>query len=202
MVIGIYRVVVAIIRFISFIIFRRRVSGNNTLPKDVPVILCSNHGNILDPVFLALSVDRPVHFMAKKEIFQNPVFNWIFRRIGTFPVNREGVDIRAFKEALKVLKDNKVLGIFPEGTRVKDIRLENFKEGVATLALRTKAIIVPVRIRSTYKLFNRVDVEFRDAINSQDFLNEGDKETQAKLLTQALFQSIYPEEVIHENHHR
>lgn len=193
MVIGLYRLIVGLLRCVSFIIYRRKVHGDQQLPKDIPIIVCSNHASMVDPVFLALSVDRPLHFMAKKELFTIKILGPIFRKLGAFPVDRGGVDITSFKQALRILKENKVLGIFPEGTREQEGRRQNFKDGVATIAVRTNAIIIPVRIDASYKLFSKVDVYIRDAIDPKDFPDGLTKEQLSKEIMDQVFHAIYPE---------
>ena len=97
--------------------------------------------------------------MAKKEIFNNKILSFIVRRLGAFPVSRNEVDISAVKKSLKILKEDRVLGIFPEGTRVNKLDLNNAKAGVSLLAIRSKSPVLPVYIESNYKLFSKVKID-------------------------------------------
>lgn len=158
-----YNILVFLISIIVKLVFRVKIHGDNKLP-DGKLILCSNHNSLLDPVILAVTTNRQLSFMAKKELFENTFTNWLFRKVGAFPVDRSKADIKAIKEALNVLKNDKVLGIFPEGTRVRTVSLDNIKPGVGMLASRGKSDILPVNIVTDYKFLSRVDVYFRDII--------------------------------------
>lgn len=196
-----YKFVAGLVRIVLAPFFWPKVHGEEKMPKDTRIVVCGNHQSMLDPVFIGIFTRRPVHFMAKQQLFSFKPFGALLQKVGVFPVNREGTDIRALKTALKVLKDEKALGIFPEGTRVTDIDLNNFKEGVAVIAMRAKSDILPVRIHSSYRLFSRVDVIFRDPIRTEDVIAGLSKEEATIALTRAVFESIYEEE-LNGNHHR
>ncbi len=179
-----YNILVFIISIIVKIVFRVKIHGNNKLPEG-RLILCSNHNSLLDPVILAVTTNRQLSFMAKKELFENSFTNWLFRKIGAFPVDRSKADLKAIKEALGVLKNDKVLGIFPEGTRVTTVSLDNIKPGVGLLASRGKSDIQPVNIVTDYKFFSRVDVFFRDIIHIEDY------DLSAENINQHISEDIY-----------
>lgn len=195
-----YRLVAGFVRLILFPFFWPKVHHEERMPVEGKVVLCGNHQSMLDPVFIGIFTKRPVNFMAKQQLFSFKPLGSILRRVGVFPVNREGTDIRALKTALQVLKNGEVLGIFPEGTRVSTIDLANLKEGAAVIAIRAKADIMPVRIHSSYRPFSRVNVHFREPIRTQEIIQGLDKEEAVQALTKAVFESIYEEE-IHGNHH-
>ena len=81
------------------LIYRIRVEGIENIPQEGRVVVCSNHSNVLDPVILAVSLKRQIFFMAKKEMFEKKIFNYIFSKLGTFPVDRDGADLSAIKHA-------------------------------------------------------------------------------------------------------
>lgn len=147
------------------LIYRPEVVGINNIPKNEALVICSNHKCILDPIFLAVYVDRQIHFMAKKELFKNKMVNKFFSKLGAFPVDRDGADIFAIKQALRVLKNDEVLGIFPEGTRVKEINLDNAKSGVAMIAHKANALILPCQIIGDYKPFKKMKLEIKKPID-------------------------------------
>jgi len=112
-----------------------------------------------DPVIIGCLLKRQIHFMAKEELFYNPIFGFILRKLNAFPVKRGTADRKAIKKALEVLNNNQVLGIFPEGTRSKDGKLKEPEPGVALIAAKSKkAVLVPAAIIGNYKLFSRIDV--------------------------------------------
>ena len=105
--------------FVPFfkLFFRARVIGKENLPAEGPVILAANHLSNWDPPFLACFIPRHVHYMAKTELFENPIFSAMIRSCHAFPVKRGAADRGAIKMAMQVLKGGSVLGVFPEGTR-------------------------------------------------------------------------------------
>jgi len=150
-----------IIRFIARIIltpiYFPRMINRDKIPKKGKVIVYANHASWWDPVILGVLLPRPVHFMAKEELFKSAIGRWFFTNIGAFPVKRGSADLSAVKKALKLLKHGKVFGIFPEGTRIKTGELGTFLRGVAGIAHHSRAPIIPVAIHhNKYRLFVRV----------------------------------------------
>ncbi|MGI6083325.1 MAG: lysophospholipid acyltransferase family protein [Limnochordia bacterium] len=118
------------------------------VPSAGPAILASNHKSNLDPFCVAAAVDRQVHFMAKDELFRAPVVGWYMRRTGSIPVRRGGSDRRAVAAASELLRQGRVIGIFVEGTRRRDIEgLGALRAGAAMLSHRAQAPIIPVAIK-------------------------------------------------------
>lgn len=164
-----YNVVKFIASILFKIFFRIEVKGIENVPKTGKVILCSNHAHLLDPILISIAFPRQVNWMAKKELFQNKFLSSFIRKLGSFPVDRDDTDITAIKNALRVLKSEEVLGIFPEGTRVSSIDLENAKPGVALLSIKSKATVVPVLIESNYKFFNKVIIKIGKPLDLSDY---------------------------------
>jgi 1-acyl-sn-glycerol-3-phosphate acyltransferase len=117
-----------------------------------PLIVVSNHLSWLDIPLLGVAIPRKISFMAKKEYFHSPVHAFIIRVMGSFTVDRRKVDRSAFDLAAKALQDGRALGIFPEGTRSRTLQLQKGKLGVAFIALRSNAVILPVGISGTEKI--------------------------------------------------
>lgn len=140
---------------LQFRVMGWKIHGAENLPKGGPVIMVSNHVSIWDPVVAACSVSRDVSFMAKEELFVNPLLGGIFRRLGAFPVKRGQGDTSAIRNSLKVLKEGKVLGLFPEGTRSKTGEMQKGFPGMILLMEKSQAPIVPVRVNGTQNLFVR-----------------------------------------------
>lgn len=138
--------------------YRLHVHGRENIILNEKLIVCSNHTNILDPVIIAMIFPRQISFMAKKELFENAFVGALARGVGAFPVDRKETDITAIKNALRILKNDGVLGIFPEGTRVKSFDLENVKSGTAMIGVKSKSRILPIYIEGSYKFFSRIDI--------------------------------------------
>ena len=128
------------------LLIRLRVVGVENMPAAGPVILVSNHLNWTDIPMIGLPLKRRTHFMAKAELFQKAPIKWLVIGLGAFPVRRGEADRQAIKQAEEVLKAGQVLVIFPEGTRSRSQKMKEGLAGVALIALRSGAPIVPVAI--------------------------------------------------------
>jgi 1-acyl-sn-glycerol-3-phosphate acyltransferase len=139
---------------------RVRVEGAiDEIPRDGPVIVAANHASNLDPVVIASSLmprlGRRLQWLGKKELFAWPVVGWIAANGGVHPVDRSTADVEAFRLAKRILDEGHALFVFPEGTRSGDGALREARDGVAVLALRTGAPIVPVAIAGSYGVWPR-----------------------------------------------
>lgn len=153
-----YNLVVMISRIFYIVFYRVKIEG--CFPKDnAGYLICSNHINLLDPISIAVSIRRRVYFLGKKELFKNKFISFILLKLGCYPVDRDNVDIQTLKNSIKILKENKILCIFLEGTRSKTGKLSNFKRGAGLLANKGDVAIIPIKIKSNYKLFSEVIVK-------------------------------------------
>jgi len=177
-----------VIRFLFSIFFRYRVIGSENIPKTGPAIICSNHISNLDPPLLGVSMNRVIHFMAKEELFRIPIFRNIIQFLHAFPVNRSGGGRQALKKGLELLKEGKVLGIFPEGTRSKTGKLGKGRIGAALLASKVGVPLIPTAIIGQYRLFRPICVVFGKPIHPQDF--EGKSSNPVQDLTHHLMNEI------------
>lgn len=136
-------------KFISFLFFPRRVIGWEHVPAHGAYILACNHISNLDPVVMGISTPRRMHFMAKIELFRNPLRGWWLKQLWAFPIKRGEADFGALKEALKWLKKCHPVLIFPEGTRRMGETPLKPPPGSGFLALKSQAPVVPVYIKGT-----------------------------------------------------
>ncbi len=134
-----------------------RVIDAQNVPPQGPVILACNHIAYLDPPALGCGLPRPVLYMAKTELFRIPVFGALIRALGAFPIDRSRGDVGAIKQAAALLRGGAVLGIFPEGTRNKDGKGKP-QLGIALLASRTGATVVPAYVSGTSQAKHRAKV--------------------------------------------
>ena len=121
-----------------------------------------------DPIFISIIFPRQISWMGKKELFQNKLLAFLLSKLNVFPIDREGSDLAAMKKALRLLKEEKVLGLFPEGTRVEKFDPNNAKSGVALISYKSKSPILPVYIESNYKLFNKVNIIIGEPIDLEE----------------------------------
>jgi len=148
-----YYIVKAIGWLLLKIFWRMEVIGTENVPERGGVIIASNHVSYLDPVVLGAATKRKIHFIAKKEVFNN-IFSSIFlKSLNAFPVDRKKIDMPAFKKTISILKGGGILGIFPEGTRSINGELQELKLGVVKIAMKARVPIVPVGIIGTHKIY-------------------------------------------------
>lgn len=158
-----------IMRMITHVLYHVEVRGKDKLPLDRGYVVCSNHRANFDPIFLGIHTKPQLNFMAKEELFHNPFVRIILRGLGAFPVSRGKGDTSAIDHAVELIREGKVLAMFPEGTRSKDGKPLRPKSGAAVVAAQTKADVVPAAIYFTGKLRfrSRVVVSFGDIIPNE-----------------------------------
>lgn len=166
-----YKVFRAGFRVIFKTVFRWEIHGLANIPAEGPTILCSNHISNWDPPLIGSPLDRPVHYMAKEELFKVPVVGWLIRQFGAFPVKRGGVSKESIRLSIGLLRSGKVMGVFPEGTR-KNAGGEG-KKGAAMLALRSGAAVIPVAIVGDYKPFRKIRVFYGSPVDLSEFEGGG-----------------------------
>ena len=158
-----------------------RAVGVENIPAEGGAVLCCNHISNMDPIHLLCAQKRHIYFMAKKELFRVGLFRWLLGKVmGVFAVDRKASDKDAVVHAIRLVRDGHVMGIFPEGTRSKDGNLARGKAGVAMIAARTGAPIIPCCIlRKTkqrkLRLFCRTTVVFGTPIQPSELQLEGDR---------------------------
>ncbi|MDL2236036.1 1-acyl-sn-glycerol-3-phosphate acyltransferase [Christensenellaceae bacterium OttesenSCG-928-L17] len=132
---------------VYWLLFRPTCYRRENLRVKGKAIFVCNHVSMLDAATLAILSPRIVHFMAKAELFKNPVGNLFFRSLMAFPVTRTQADLSSMKRAMRVLQNGKVFGIFPEGKRTITNDMDSLEKGAAFLASRSGAPIIPMYIR-------------------------------------------------------
>ncbi len=150
-----------ILRFISWVICfvwcRFKPIGKENIPDNGPVLLVCNHTHALDAACILMMTKRQVHFMCKQELFGNKLIGWALTKAGSFPVDRDGGGAAGVMKAMRVLKNNEVLCIFPEGTRnrEKKVPLLPLHKGVAMLEIMSHAPIVPCWVNGHFSPVKR-----------------------------------------------
>lgn len=131
------------------LVYRIEVYGKENIPKDNAYIVAPNHLSTLDPPMVAALWSRPLAFMAKKELFENPFLRWWLNWLGAFAVDREKLGVSTIRTVLTIKKTDWVFAIFPQGTRQEPGIISNVTKGFASLAKTTKCGIIPVGIIGT-----------------------------------------------------
>lgn len=135
------------------------IEGVENIPQDRPLVMASNHRSYADPVILTMPMKRPVTYMAKEELFKNKLFGWFITKLGAFPVKRGSGDMQVIDDAVSILNSGRNLVIFPEGTRSKDGKVGKGKTGVALIAAKSGADVIPCGI-----IFEGEKLKFRSKL--------------------------------------
>ena len=132
-------------------LLKGRTSGNALVPLQGPLVVVANHGSHLDPPLLGHALGRPVAFMAKAELFRIPILGALIRACGAYPVKRGASDREAIRTATARLEEGWAIGVFLDGTRQTDGRVNQPRPGAALLAARSGAPILPVAIINSHR---------------------------------------------------
>jgi len=135
--------------------FRGEVAGTENFPAEGPFLIASNHASHLDPPLVGSLIPRQMRFFARRTLWSNPVAGWWLTRVETIPVERDSGDIGAIKRVLQTLKEDRVVVLFPEGTRSPDGHLQKPKAGVGLMACKTSVPVVPCRVFGSYEAFGK-----------------------------------------------
>jgi len=133
-------------------LFKGYLIGRENIPQIESFIMVSNHGSLLDPPFLGHALGRNISFMAKAELFKIPLLGFVIKSCGAYPVRRGIADKNTIKTACKKLSNNNCIGIFIDGTRQKNGRVNKPKQGAALLAFKNQKLLLPVAIVNSHKL--------------------------------------------------
>jgi 1-acyl-sn-glycerol-3-phosphate acyltransferase len=133
-------------------VFKGHLIGSENIPQKDSFIMVSNHGSLLDPPLLGHAIGRNISFMAKSELFKIPLLGSVIKACGAYPVKRGIVDRNTIQIACKKLSNNNCIGIFIDGTRQKNGRVNKPKQGAALLAFKNQKVLLPVAIVNSHKL--------------------------------------------------
>jgi 1-acyl-sn-glycerol-3-phosphate acyltransferase len=150
-----YAILKPLVVVLMRLLFRVEARGVDHVPAEGPVLLVANHSSNLDSPLVGGMVPRPVSFMAKAELFQVPGFGALISRLNARPVRREGADAGALRAALRILQEDRVLLVFPEGTRGPEGTLREPKPGIGMLAVLSGAQVVPVFVQGSGRALPR-----------------------------------------------
>lgn len=164
---------------------RFTVIGRENVPLEGGVMICANHISYADPPILGAGAPRPIHYMAKIELFQIPVLGALIKGVGAFPVQQRTADRTALKTAIDYLTKGEVVGMFPEGQRIFGGQLGEPLPGVGMIILRAKAPVIPTALINTDKLlpphkllprFAHVKVVYGEPVKLDDLYEKSGRE--------------------------
>ena len=173
-----YRFWYGIIPPIAKLFYRVDLNGQEKQPPQGPYILCANHLSNLDPILIGSCLTSQLTFMGKKELLKVPLVGWFCRHLGMIPVDRGSGDISSAYAALHALKEDKIIALFPQGTRCPgvDPRETKLYHGAGMLVCRSQVPVVPVSVYTKnykVKMFRKTYITFGDPIQPSEFHVEG-----------------------------
>jgi 1-acyl-sn-glycerol-3-phosphate acyltransferase len=151
----IYRIGYTLCKVAAILGFRLRIYGRENLIEEGPAILASNHASYLDPPLVGVSCRKDIYYLARKSLFEKPVFGPLISQLNTVPIDRDRGDVAAVRAILHLLKAGKRVVVFPEGTRSSNGNLQPARAGVGLIIAKSLAPVVPIRIFGSYAALPR-----------------------------------------------
>jgi 1-acyl-sn-glycerol-3-phosphate acyltransferase len=151
-----------IFRIMFCLLYRWRIEGVENIPQSGGAIISPNHMSFFDPPLTGSAMKRPLYFMAKKELFDIPLFGWAISRTNAFPVKRGSQDMAAMRRAFSLLKECHLLLMFPEGTRSTDGKMGKAISGAGMVACNAQVPLIPVKIENTNTMlkFKQIKIKY------------------------------------------
>ena len=189
-----YNFIKAAFSFMSHLLFPLRVHNNDVIPKQGKLIICANHLSLMDAFFVMIAVDRPISFLAKDVYASNFILKPFFKLAHAISINTDKTDVSAIRQCFKVLKSDNVLGIFPEGTRIRKGVTAEGKGGTIMMAHRTKTPILYAKIapsKGKFKFFRKTDLYFGDIVTVEQLGVTNGKGDEYEVAAKVLMKKIY-----------
>jgi len=150
-----YRLVRRVLQLLATVFYHVRCTGQENIPPGGGILAVANHQSNFDPPLIGMACPRRMNFLARETLFESGFLAWLMRSLDAIPIDREGIGLGGIKESLRRLKRGEIVLVFPEGTRSHDGKLGPFRPGFTTLAIRSKAAILPLAIEGAYAAWPR-----------------------------------------------
>lgn len=176
-----------VLRTFYKIVYRIKIEGTENIPKEGAFVICGNHVDFVKVPVIVLFSPRKINFIAKAELFNNPILAWLGRLFDVIPVKRGKQDVDSMKKSLKVLNNGEGLGLFPEGTTRGLEKGVKVKNGAAFMTLRTGKPIVPVGVEVTKRPFSKIIVRYGKLLDYSKYQSRTpEKEVLDKVTTEMM----------------
>jgi 1-acyl-sn-glycerol-3-phosphate acyltransferase len=150
-----YRFLRMICRLLAIMLVDYRCTGRQHLPARGGGLLLATHQSVVDPVLIGLVSNRPMSYLARKTLFKHPAFAWLLRTLRSIEIDREGGGLGGLKETLRQLRAERLVLIFPEGSRTRDGSVNPLKPGFLALARRGGVPLIPMAVVGAYDCWPR-----------------------------------------------
>ena len=177
--------------FLETIVYRPKIVGIENVPKDKAALICPNHVHALDSAIIVAKFKRRVSVLAKEELYRSRFIRFIADLFGIYPVKPDSKSMESVKISLKILKNNGLLMLFPEGTRNGMAKGVKPKDGAIKLAIKANVPIIPVGIQGNFKPFTKVKInigepiyytEYKDEINDRELIEDLTKDLMNRIV--------------------
>jgi 1-acyl-sn-glycerol-3-phosphate acyltransferase len=181
-----YQILRLIGKPVIYLLFLPKIIGKKNIHHKGKAVIIANHLSMWDPLFVAVVFRRQVFWMGKIELFKNKIARLFFYAVKAFPVRRGEGDLAAIRHAFKILRSDKLFGIFPEGTRMKTGEIGHFEPGTAMIALKNEAPVIPIYIKGEYKPFRRMKMIIGEPIVLSDYVGKKTDQSTVEAATRFL----------------
>lgn len=161
-----------IVYFLFKLVCQVKIIGKENIPKEGGALVCPNHIHYLDGPLLFVAIKRQCNIMSKAESFKPIFLGWLLRTMGCIPVDRSKKDFSSLKKCVTLLKQEQLVGIFPEGTRNGLAKGKKLGRGTAFLLMATKMPLIPVGISGKYRPFGKLTIKFGEPVTFEEFYGE------------------------------
>jgi 1-acyl-sn-glycerol-3-phosphate acyltransferase len=182
-----------VVRGVYHIWYNFTIEGEENIPQDRPLIIASNHRSFADPVVITIPFRRPLTYMARDTLFKNKLFAAFIRFLGAFPVKRDSASTELFRTTEEILASGKNLVIFPEGTRQYKNKVGSGKSGVAMIAAKSGADVIPCGIcfeGEKLHFRSKLTVRFGKVISAEELAIEGTSSKELRRVKEIIMNGI------------
>lgn len=184
------KIIKFILKLLVIIVYRPKFIGLENIEEGKAALICPNHVHALDSAVIVLTNKRKINVLAKESLFKNGFVKWLADIFGIYPVKLKSKSMESVKISLKLLKNNELLMIFPEGTRNGMAKGVRAKDGAVKLAIKAGVPIIPVGIQGDFKFFKKIKVNIGKPIYYKVSKEEANDRATLDKLTEELMQEI------------
>lgn len=184
------KIIKSILKLLVLIVYRPKIVGLENIEEGKAALICPNHVHALDSAVIVLTNKRKINVLAKEELFKNRFVRWLANIFGIYPVKKQNRSMESIKVSLKLLKNNELLMIFPEGTRNGMAKGVKAKDGAVKLAIKANVPIIPVGIQGDFKFFKKIKVNIGKPIYYNISKEEANNREVLDKLTEELMKEI------------